>query len=250
MMAVGLTEAEAALEFEHYAGRASIAAINSPSSITLSGDWDALLEIKEHLDVRKVFARLLQVEQAFHSHHMLPLAFAFQQALASTEAFSPKPAKIPMFSSVTARDSGARLMDGTYWSDNMTGRVRFSDALTSMVLNDNEEPAVDILVEIGPHPALKGPSKQTIKALGLDLPYVASLDRKIAAYDSLLACAGQLFALGYGVDLEAVNSDHTLSATGDALRTVGGKMLDNIPTYSWDHKSYWAETRYSKEYRH
>jgi amino acid adenylation domain-containing protein len=249
MMAVGLTEAEAILELEHYTGRACIAAINSPSSITLSGDQDALIEIKEKLDSRKAFARLLQVEQAFHSHHMLPLAPAFQQALANTEAFSPQPAKIRMFSSVMARDSSARPMDGTYWSENMTGRVRFSDALTGMVLDDNEEPAVDILVEIGPHPALKGPAKQTIKSLGLNLPYVASLDRKIAAFDSLLACAGQLFALGYDVDLEAVNSDHLLSTTGSALRVATGKILDDIPTYSWDHKSYWAETRYGKEYR-
>lgn len=249
MMAVGLTEAEATMQLERYAGRAGIAAINSPSSITLSGDQDAILEIKKELDERKVFARLLQVEQAFHSHHMLPLAPAFEQALANTDSFSPKPAKIRMFSSVTARDSGARPMDGKYWSDNMTGRVRFSDAVTGMVLDENEEPAVDVLVEIGPHPALKGPSKQIIKGLGLDVPYVASLDRKVPAYESLLACAGQLFAAGYNVNLAAVNSDHALLVGGGAQCTISGKRLDNLPTYPWDHKSYWAETRYGKEYR-
>lgn len=251
MMAVGLTEAEATIELAPFSGRAGIAAVNSPSSITLSGDKDAILEIKEALDGKKVFARLLQVEQAFHSHHMLPLAPGFQQALASTDGFSPKVAKISMFSSVTARDSSARLMDGVYWSDNMTGRVRFSDAVTGMLLGEDDQLAVDILVEIGPHPALKGPAKQTIKALalGVDIPYIGSLDRKAPAYESLLACAGQLFSLGYPINLVAANSENILSDEGSITTNVSGKILENTSTYSWDHKSFWSETRWNKEYR-
>ncbi|OAA78753.1 Beta-ketoacyl synthase [Akanthomyces lecanii RCEF 1005] len=251
MMAVGLTEAEATIELAPFTGRAGIAAVNSPSSITLSGDKDAILQIKESLEKKKVFARLLQVEQAFHSHHMLPLAPGFQQALASTDGFSPKAASIPMFSSVTARDSSARPMDGVYWSDNMTGRVRFSDAVTGMVLGEDDQLAVDVLVEIGPHPALKGPAKQTIRSLGVgvDIPYIGSLDRKIPAYESLLACAGQLFSLGYPVDLVAANSDHVSADDGSITTKVLGKLLENTPTYSWDHKSFWSETRWNKEYR-
>ncbi|KAJ6784017.1 hypothetical protein PWT90_00304 [Aphanocladium album] len=251
MMAVGLTEAEANIELAPFVGRVAIAAVNSPSSITLSGDKDAILEIKQKLDERKVFARLLQVEQAFHSHHMLPLAPGFQQALANTAGFSATLAKIPMFSSVTARDSSARPMDGVYWSDNMTGRVRFSDAVTGMILGEDDQLAVDVLVEIGPHPALKGPTKQTIKSLGIDgdIPYIASLDRKVPAYESLLACAGQLYSLGYPVDLVAVNSEHATSEDGTLTSQVLGAPLDNVPTYSWDHKSFWSETRWNKEYR-
>ncbi|TQV91937.1 polyketide synthase [Cordyceps javanica] len=251
MMAVGLTEAEATIELAPFTGRAGIAAVNSPSSITLSGDKDAILEIKEKLDERKVFARLLQVEQAFHSHHMLPLAPGFQQALAATPGFSPRPASIPMFSSVTARDSSSKTMDGVYWSDNMTGRVRFSDAVTGMVLGEDDQLAVDVLVEIGPHPALKGPTKQTIKSLGIDvdMPYLGSLDRKVPAYESLLGCAGQLFSLGYPVDLVAANGENVFNSDGSITTEVQGNLLENAPTYSWDHKSFWSETRWNKEYR-
>lgn len=127
-----------------------------------------------------------------------------------------------MFSSVTARDSSARLMDGVYWSDNMTGRVRFSDAVTGLVLGEDDQVAVDILIEIGPHPALKGPAKQTIKslALGVDIPYIGYLDRKVPAYESLLACAGQLFPLRYPVNLVAVTSENVFSGDG-SITTVG-----------------------------
>ncbi|EGX89765.1 polyketide synthase, putative [Cordyceps militaris CM01] len=251
MMAVGLTEAEAGLELAPFAGRAGIAAVNSPASITLSGDTDAIMEIKARLDARRVFARLLQVEQAFHSHHMRPLAPGFQQALAATAGFAPKDARVPMFSSVTGRDSSARRMDGVYWSDNMTGRVRFSDAVVGMVFGEDDQLAVDVMVEIGPHPALKGPVKQTLKSLGIetDIPYIGALDRKVPAYESLLACAGQLVSLGYPVDLVAVNSEHVSGSDGRITTEVRGTRLEDTPTYAWHHKSFWSETRWNKEYR-
>lgn len=64
MMAVGMTEAEVEAELEPYAGRVAVAAMNSPSSFTLSGDSDAIAELHEKLGERKVFARRLQVAQA------------------------------------------------------------------------------------------------------------------------------------------------------------------------------------------
>lgn len=250
MMAVGLTEAEANAELADFQGKACIAAVNSPSSITLSGDEDAILAIKARLDERKAFARLLQVEQAFHSHHMIPLAPAFKDAVSGTPGFEAGEATVRMFSSVTGRDSSARPMDASYWADNMTGRVRFSDAVTGMVLDDQDNLAVDVIVELGPHPALKGPAKQTLKQLGIDIPYIGTLDRKVPAYESLVACAGNLFTLGYNVDINAVNSDASVSESGEVAYQQHGRRLKDLPTYSWDHKSYWSETRTSKSFRH
>ncbi|PYH97071.1 lovastatin nonaketide synthase [Aspergillus ellipticus CBS 707.79] len=251
MMAVGMTEADAVTTLQPYTGRITVAAINSPSSLTLSGDEDAIKELKAMLDEQKIFARQLQVEQAFHSHHMLPLAPGFRQALAQTSSFQPRLAKVPMFSSVTGRKSSARVMDGEYWAANMTGVVRFSDALTGILMGDDDEeaPALDVLVEIGPHPALKGPATQVLKSLGLDLPYVGSLDRKLAAYQSVLTCAGQLFALGYPVDLASVNAGHALDIRGKPEKQTVGQPLSDLPTYAWDHQSYWAETRTAQEFR-
>ena len=57
IMAVGITEAEAVAEIRSYEGRVAIAAINSPSTMTLSGDEDAIIDLKEKLTKRKVFAR-------------------------------------------------------------------------------------------------------------------------------------------------------------------------------------------------
>lgn len=249
MIAVGMTEAEGKAELKAYAGRIALAAVNSPSSLTLSGDEDAVLELKENLDRRHIFARQLRVEQAFHSHHMIPLAPGFERALSNISGFTTTKARCRMVSSVTARDSSARPMDSTYWAANMTGVVRFSDALTGILLDDNDEQSVDVLVEVGPHPALQSPSRQVVKGLKLELPYVATLVRNKPAFESMLATAGQLFILGYPVDLAAVNSELSASTSEPVERFPQSTLLRNLPNYSWDHGKYWAETRVIKEHR-
>ena len=249
MMAVGMSEAEGQAVIAPYAGRIALAAVNSPTSLTLSGDEDAVVELKAKLDEDKVFNRRLRVEQAFHSHHMDPLAPGFKNALSSTPGFKAEAAKIQMASSVTARDSGARAMDAAYWAANMTGRVRFSDALAGILLNEDDEQNIDILIEIGAHPALKGPARDVAKSVGLELPYLASLDRNVPAFESLLATAGQLFALGYNVDLVAANSDHSIDARGRGSMTTAGTRLMNLPAYPWDHERHWADTRPIRDHR-
>ncbi|RAK74480.1 lovastatin nonaketide synthase [Aspergillus fijiensis CBS 313.89] len=250
MLAVGLGEAEAMAETESYRGRAVVAAVNSPSSVTLSGDEDAIVEIKERLDAEKVFARRLQVQQAFHSHHMDPLAPAYEEALRNCPGFATTAPACRFFSSVTARVANPDTMGPQYWSANMTGTVRFSDALIGVLLDDLENPNVDALVEIGPHPALKGPARQVMKSVNMDLPYFASLSRGVPDYEGILALAGQLFQLGYPVDLTAVNSDTYLSDSDPPRQTHRGQRIPDLPLYAWDHSDrYWAETRLIKEHR-
>ena len=249
MMAIGMTETEGRAELKAFEGRIALAAINSPSSLTLSGDEDAIIELQEALERRKVFTRKLKVEQAFHSHHMEPLAPAFERALSNTPGFRSQDALIKFFSSVTARDSSARKMDAAYWAANMTGVVLFSDALTGLLLDGNDEQDVDVLVEIGAHPAMKGPSNQIMKALGVTVPYIASLTREAPAFESLLATAGQLFSLGYPVDLAAVNSSLSIDSMGRTSQVAIGRKLQDLPTYSWHHGKFWSETRTIKENR-
>ena len=249
MLAVGMSENEARMEIQPYEGRIALAAINSPSTMTLSGDEDAIAEVKKKLGEKNVFARQLQVAQAFHSHHMYPLAPGYEDALGSHRAFRTQGANIRMFSSVTARVANPSHMGARYWAKNMTDTVRFSDALTGIVLDDLDAQNVDILVEIGPHPALQGPSRQVLQSLKLDIPYLASLRRGTPDYESLLALAGQLFTHGYPVDLLSVNSDLFLVRDDVVGSIQAGRKLKDLPSYSWDHTSYWAETRLIKDHR-
>ncbi|OBT53708.1 Hybrid PKS-NRPS [Pseudogymnoascus sp. 24MN13] len=246
MIAVGISEAESILEIEPYKGKVVIAALNSPTSLTLSGDEPEVVELKESLEKRKVFVRRLAVERAYHSHHMAPYGPELTRLLRDVK---PRSATCRMFSSVTARPAEWPTMDGSYYTSNLASQVRYLDALTGILIDEEEEQAVDVLIEIGPHPALKGPSRQTIQSLKLDVPYLGTISRGEALdFEGLLACVGQLYAMGYPVNLEAVNSDLFLDADDLVRKAPAGRTVD-LPSYSWDHNKYWAETRMVKSYR-
>ncbi|KAL2839654.1 hypothetical protein BJY01DRAFT_250383 [Aspergillus pseudoustus] len=250
MLAVGLSEREGRAEIAQYRGRIDLAAINSPSTITLSGNEDAVLELKRELDERGILARRLQVEQAFHSHHMVPLAPAFEHALSQLPDFKSDPPRRKFVSSVTGRYANTEPMCASYWAKNMTGVVRFAEAVTETLLDDNDEQDVDIFVEIGPHPALKGPVGQTLKAMKFEVPYIPSLSRGVPAFESLLSMAGQLFQAGCLVDLRAVNSILSYNSDGEVCKISTSKRLKDIPTYAWDHHTrFWHETRPEREFR-
>lgn len=251
MMAVGMTETEVTSEINSYTGRIAIAAMNSPSSFTLSGDSDAIQELHDKLNERKVFARRLQVAQAFHSHHMLPLAPGYKEALAKYPGFmANKTPTALMVSSVSGRRVNTATLGPEYFAANMTGMVKFSDALTGILLDEDDQQNVEVLVELGPHPVLKGPSNQTIDSLKLNVTYLGTLDRKQDAYESLLSTAGQLFALGYPVDIAQINRDcYQDDASGALVWPDIQRTTLKLPGYAWDHERYWGETRVIKEHR-
>lgn len=239
MLAVGLGENDARDIVKEYSGRLTIAAINSPSSTTISGDSDAIIELKDRLAGENTFARQLRVSQAYHSHHMVPHAARYMAALEAREPtgeidFAP----CRMISSVTARLLVAEKIGPEYWAENLVSPVRFSDALVGTVLDERENKNIDLIIEIGPHAALKGPSNDVLSALKVDIPYVATLRRDQDDLRSLLDCVGELFTLGYPCIL------------GDVNQTSEDKneYLDDLPSYSWNQSSHWAQTRLTTAY--
>ena len=115
----------------------------------------------------------------------------------------------------------------------MTQVVLFSQAL-GRALNENQY--FDLALEVGPHPALKGPSSETIKLLtGLSLPYLGVLERGQNAVES--------FADALRLLWKSFPSQHPIT-TYDGLRQAfpSGKpqkltILKDLPAYSWDHPS-------------
>lgn len=83
MLAVGTSweDAQQLTNTPKFKGRLALAAHNSSASVTLSGDVDAVTEAKQHYDKEKTFARLLKVDTAYHSHHMIPCSEPYVEAL-------------------------------------------------------------------------------------------------------------------------------------------------------------------------
>ncbi|CEL10309.1 hypothetical protein ASPCAL13430 [Aspergillus calidoustus] len=259
MMAAGISESEAQAYLEKVpAESAVVACINSPSSVTLSGDVDAIdnLEALIHSDGK--FARKLKVTTAYHSPHMREVSPKYLEMIGDIQ---PKEADVTgdntvMYSSLTGSlVSNPKELDAQYWVNNMQNPVRFSQAFLALVKHKKVTAggtrAVPIqwgcILEVGPHSALQGPVRQITDAsnnrFAKSAPYASMLLRGEDATASVLKAAGVLWAAGYNIDLAAVNQYP--STGGNSIQ-----MLCNLPSYPWNHtKSFWHESYASRSYR-
>ncbi|KAI3334672.1 hybrid PKS-NRPS PsoA [Ustulina deusta] len=255
MMAVSMTpdDAENFCKQPRFLGRIIVAAKNSNSSVTLSGDARAVEEAKEILDAKSVFARILKTDMAYHSHHM--------EAIREPYVSSLKKAKIQprrscfggpcnWYSSVYGPGEGFNMatsapFEATYWAENLTNPVLFSHAVTSAIQTEQ----YDIVLEIGPHPALRGPAIECIRETsGSTLPYQGVLERDRDALDT--------FSSALGLVWSTVNSPvPSVDFTGFRRACDGPNwtMLTvdkSLPPYPWDHdRPMLKESSKSKAWR-
>ncbi|CZR58354.1 related to polyketide synthase [Phialocephala subalpina] len=249
MMAVGTTleDAQDLCELEELQGRVSVAACNSQSSITLSGDIDALEEVKTALIDEGKFVRMLKVDTAYHSHHMLPCAGPYASSLEACkiQIRSPANSSCTWFSSVTEKEMSPDdpSLRSTYWTRNMTGRVNFAQAIRAALESKGPFSAA---TEVGPHPALRGPALQTIQDIkSASIPYSGTLERgenDLEAFANLLG-----FALAYIPRDILTMEKFVRTVSPDAAPNT---PLKGLPSYSWEHdRVYWMETRLGRAFR-
>ena len=248
MMAVGLS-AEDVLKHIKDVKNATVACINSPSSVTLSGDSTALLEVKEVLDASDVFNRKLNVDVAYHSFHMKLIEASYRSALKDIQPQSIKDG-VRMISSVTENLINGNELDADYWAQNLVSPVRFSQALTKILKSRETWAGADVatttlIVEVGPHAALRGPINQITKAAGVQSStfYLTALKRYESCSQSLLELSGDVFRRGVTVAFQAINEPNK-----EIVKSP--KLLVNLPHYVWNYgKPHWAESRRSLAYR-
>lgn len=254
MLAVGLTENEVHAMLAGVDSKIKIAAVNSPRSMTLSGDFDAIHSLHERLQSSGTFSRLLQTgNNAYHSHHMLPIGEMYEDML-NTHLAEIKDDYQPTtvcswVSSVTPGQKPAPTP--RYWRDNLEGAVLFSPAVEHLVSNCNTQ--VDILVEIGPHSALQGPLKQVLSATALEYGvktpvYLSALRRSQDGMQNILSLCGSLFQLNATLDLVAINS--VSPHGGQNCDARAPQMCADMPTYQYTYgPPLYYESRITRELR-
>lgn len=230
-------------------GRVVVACINSPDSVTLSGDMAALDEVASRLENDGIFNRKLKVPMAYHSHHMTPMAQEYTNRLrAILRPISKKTSWTDtLFASpVTGKlVTSAKIFAPEHWTLNMTNPVLFGQAFDDMCFGSSEfaskGPNVDVILEIGAHSTLAGPVRQILKARNVELPYASCLKRPVDAVETMQDLACQLLGSGYPVALESVNFPHG---------SQHASFVTDLPTYSWNHATrFWVEPRVSKDQR-
>jgi SAM-dependent methyltransferase len=142
-----------------------------------------------------------------------------------------KEPQVPFYSSV----SGELCYDfsASYWVQNFVSPVLFKSAVQAVLANP---PSNIAFVEVGPHSALAGPTRQILQGEGKSAEYIATLVRDADGLESVLRTAGNLWLAGFDVNLSAVNPP--------------GEFLTDLPTYAWYYSGeYWFETRLSRDWR-
>lgn len=266
-MAVALSVEEARsrlgdFESEENSLRVSVACVNGPKGVTLSGDRSQMNKIHAKLKEDSVFARILPIPVAYHSYQMEEIAIAYKESVGDDQK-SPSSCQnegIPqMISSVTGElVENAQLKKADYWTTNLTSTVRFLDAFQKLCTDSSSSSTkkldgshrkqfvVDTFVEIGPHPAMRGPCRDMLREAGRksNVRYLSILTRNTSGVQTTLETMAHLYCLGYPVDLNAVNY------VPSKAPKYQPKALTDLPPYRFNHsKSYWREGPISKGFR-
>ncbi|KAF7553842.1 hypothetical protein G7Z17_g3332 [Cylindrodendrum hubeiense] len=215
---------------------AQVACENSPESVTISGDPDAIQQTLESINDKDpdVFTRELRVNVAYHSHHMYDIGPVYEKML--IPHLSPKEMHHPFYSTVFGKATSPKMRLGpAYWRSNLESSVLFQASVQHLL---DELPNATTILEIGPHSALQGPLRQCFQARGSKdaLKYIPTILRDKDPAVSILSTLGQLYAQGYNVDFSFINPMASL--------------LTDLPNYPWDHdKDFWKESRISHAWR-
>lgn len=264
MAAIGLG-AEAAQSYldkvPEGSGKAVIACINSPESVTVSGDADAIQVLEDLCKQDGVFARRLRVQQAYHSHHMNCFAEIYRErlriemargVLQNLKQGAEKKLDVIFSSAVTGCriDSIKDIASPDHWVGSLVQPVQFVEAFTEMVLGDLEDPSgrsVDVVLEVGPHTALGGPIREIMmlpEFEGIELPYWGCLSRDEHAGDSMRSAALNLLREGQPLLMNQIN--FPVPTYDDE----GPRVLTDLPTYPWNHTiRHWQEARVNRAIR-
>ncbi|PNP48840.1 hypothetical protein THARTR1_10285 [Trichoderma harzianum] len=247
MLAVGATP-EAVDDFIkdlEASDRMKIACFNSPSSVTVSGDRDAIVQLQKKLEEAKVFSRMLRTGgAAYHSHQMLLIEKEYLQALQKVKG-SQTSTSVTMVSSLTGAEiGGGMIIDRDYWVRNLVSPVLFTHAMKRVCQTKSGSKRVDFILEVGPHSQLGGPIKQTLRTLRGDaakIPYAGTLKRGSDAEIAILETVKALFLRGFLPKVQLANNGFNKRLPS---------LLIDMPEYSFDHsQTYWHESRVSKAYR-
>jgi acyl transferase domain-containing protein/NAD(P)-dependent dehydrogenase (short-subunit alcohol dehydrogenase family) len=199
----------------------SIAAMNGPDSLVVSGEHDAVERVVRSLTLQGIRYQELSVTHAFHSPLMEPMVEDFAR-IASGITFSVP--HTPLVSNVTGKlFPDDRPLVAEYWCRHLRQPVRFEDGMRTL-----SGLGCDVFLEIGPQP--------TLVALGQRcLPegsgqWLASLRRNRSDWDQILESVASLYVQGADLNWTEFDKDY-------------GRRKRPAPTYPFQRQRYWIDRR-------
>ena len=225
----------------------SIAAINGPENVVISGTRQAVQTIAQTFEMQDIRSKELVVSHAFHSPLMEPMLESFAQVVSEVRFTPPT---LNLISNVTGELVTNEVTTPEYWLRHVRQPVRFADGMQTL-----HDLGYDVFVEIGPKPLLLGMGRRCLRATphtprlrgaanvgqpasrdgyGVWLPSLRPTlsqdSRKRGEWQQMLDTLAELYVRGANVDWVDFDQDHARH-----------KVV--LPTYAWQRKRYWVETQ-------
>ncbi|MBI0296603.1 SDR family NAD(P)-dependent oxidoreductase [Streptomyces sp. PRKS01-29] len=201
-------------------GRISVAAVNGPSSVVVSGEPEALDELVAACEADEVRARRVPVDYASHSAQVELLREELLELLAPVQ---PKSAEVPFLSTVTGEWVEGPELDAEYWFTNLRRTVELEGAVRRLL-----DEGFGVFIESSAHPVLTMGVQETAEAAGREAAAIGSLRRDEGGLDRFWASVGEAWSRGVAVDWAGVFD-------GTGARRV------ELPTYAFQQQRFWPE---------
>jgi len=229
MAAVVASEEKVTAIINYYPDQITIAAVNSPENIVISGEKTAIEAALIEFTQQNIPARLLQISHAIHSHLMTPILDDFMAVATETNFSMPK---IPIISNRTAKFASDEMSTANYWGQHLCEKVQFYNSMVTL-----NESGYEIFLEIGATSTLISLGMQCIpKNKGIWLPSLGMNNslfnmrpqRMTGQNDwtTLLQSLAQLYVQGCEVDWQAFERDYPQR-----------KVI--LPTYPFQKQKHW-----------
>ncbi|MCA1588051.1 MAG: type I polyketide synthase [Chloroflexi bacterium] len=223
MLAIEASEDEVAQSLAGFEGRLSIAAVNGPRAIVVSGDADAAGELEPSWRERGRKTTRLRVSHAFHSPRVEPMLDEFRAVAEGLTFAAPT---IPIVSNLTGTEIGDTIASPEHWVRHVREAVRFADAIATL-----ETAGVVRFLELGPDGVLTAMARASLSVEAHEravlVPALRARRPNGEAFASFLAAA------------------HVSHAAIDwaALFAGRGAALVDLPTYAFQRTRYWLDPR-------
>ncbi|XUN48243.1 SDR family NAD(P)-dependent oxidoreductase [Streptomyces lividans] len=222
MIALQATEQEILPHLTGHEHHLTIAAINSPTSLVISGNQTAAQHIATQLQAQGRKTKTLTVSHAFHSPHMDGMLHDFHHTATQLTYHEPT---IPIVSTLTGNLATHNdLRTPTYWTDQLRNTVRYTQAIHTL-----HTAGVTTYTEIGPDATLTPLTASTVEDSD-GVAAIATLRAGRPEPQQVLAAVGELHARGRRVDWEAFFGGRP-----------GQSVSVDLPTYAFQRDRYWLD---------
>ncbi|MFF4371668.1 type I polyketide synthase [Streptomyces sp. NPDC001594] len=218
-----LSAEEVARRIAPYGERLSIAAVNGPTSVVVSGDPDAVDELVALCMADRVRAR--KVPGATAAGHSTQVDALREEFLDGLTAVAPRPSSVPFYSTVLGEVTDTAALDAGYWYRNLREPVLLDGAVRELLEDEHR-----FFIEVSPHPVLTVGLQETLEKAGVTAAVVGTLRRDEGGEERFLTSLAEAYVRGLPLDLAR-------------LPHLSGARRTDLPTYAFQRRRFWPDAQ-------